>query len=412
VPTSKPTAPFKRHKTRHRGITYRERAGGNRTYYVLAAGRQIAVEGGEKEALTKQADLRGRVARGEKVAPSSVRFSVVAEEWYASKRKLRERSRANYRAALDNVLLPHFGHLRLATITPDAVAALIRELEGEGLSGSTIVNTLKPLSGTFKFAARRGLVTQNPVAVLSPDERPTPARREHRELSPQELDRLLAVAERYSYFPLVKTAVFSGLRLGELLGLTWEDIELERSQLHVWRQWTTGGGFSEPKTASSTRDVVLAGDLVRFLLEHKARSRFSTETDFVFASKRGTALGHRNVCRAFAEITEKAGLGGEPRFTFHSLRAVYAALMIERGITAAVLASQMGHSDSGVTERKYVHLFNRVRTDEAVREAMQAAMGLIGNSLASSDGNQREAEPSGEGADVSFLHEKMPAASG
>ena len=81
----------------------------------------------------------------------------------------------------------------------------------------------------------------------------------------------------------MKTAIFSGLRLGELLGLTWEDVDLERSQLHVWRQWTTGGGFSEPETASSIRHVVLADDLVRFLREHKARSRFSTEADFVFS---------------------------------------------------------------------------------------------------------------------------------
>jgi integrase len=197
-----------------------------------------------------------------------------------------------------------------------------------------------------------------------------------------------------------------------LLGLQWQDVDLERAQLHVWRQWTTGGGFSKPKTASSVRHVVLAQDLVHFLRAHKARSRFSTETDFVFASKRGTAAGHRNVCRAFTEITEKAGLGGEPRFTFHSLRAVYAALMIERGITSTVLASQMGHGDSGVTERAYVHLFNRVRTDEAVREAMQGAMGLIGKSLASTDGNQRETRPSGEGAGVAFLQQKVPATSG
>ncbi|HKG44431.1 MAG TPA: tyrosine-type recombinase/integrase [Gaiellaceae bacterium] len=81
------------------------------------------------------------------------------------------------------------------------------------------------------------------------------------------------------------------------------------------------------------------------------------------------------VCRAFSDITAKAGLDGEPRFTFHSLRAVYAALMVERGITSTVLASQMGHADSSVTERKYVHLFNRVRTDEAVRDAIQGAMG-------------------------------------
>ena len=72
----------------------------------------------------------------------------------------------------------------------------------------------------------------------------------------------------------------------------------------------------------------------------------------------------------------------------------------------------MGHADSGVTEREYVHLFNRVRTDEAVREAMQAAMGLIGNSLASRDGNQREPGPPAETAEVAFLHRKVPAASG
>ena len=85
--------------------------------------------------------------------------------------------------------------------------------------------------------------------------------------------------------------------------------------------------------------------------------------------------------------------------------------MIERGITSTVLASQMGHGDSGVTERAYIHLFNRVRTDEAVREAMQGAMGLVGKSLASRDGNQRETEDLGEGAEVASLLEKLPAAS-
>ena len=71
----------------------------------------------------------------------------------------------------------------------------------------------------------------------------------------------------------------------------------------------------------------------------------------------------------------------------------------------------MGHADSGVTERKYVHLFNRTRTDEAVREAMAAAMG-IGKSLTSTDGNEREPGDVGEAATVAFLHGKRPAASG
>jgi hypothetical protein len=90
---------------------------------------------------------------------------------------------------------------------------------------------------------------------------------------------------------------------------------------------------------------------------------------------------------------------------------VYAALLIERGITSTVLASQMGHADSGVTERKYVHLFNRVRTDEAVRAAVQEAMGANGKVVASTDGNEREPEAAARGGRVAFLHARLPAAS-
>ena len=84
--------------------------------------------------------------------------------------------------------------------------------------------------------------------------------------------------------------------------------------------------------------------------------------------------------------------------------------MVERGITSTVLADQMGHADSGVTERKYVHLFNRVRTDEAVREALAAAMG-VGKSLASADGSERENDGAGEATKIAFLHADRPAAS-
>ena len=117
--------------------------------------------------MAKQAELRGRVSRGEKVAPANIRFGLMAEEWLSSKRKLRTRSRANYRQALDLYLLPRFKNLKLGQVTPDRVAALVRELEADGKSGASILNVLKPLNGTFKLAARRGMTTQNPVALLT-----------------------------------------------------------------------------------------------------------------------------------------------------------------------------------------------------------------------------------------------------
>jgi hypothetical protein len=162
-----PADRFKRLKTRHRGITYRVRADGSRVYSVYCKGRYVQVDGGEREALALQADLRRQVARGQRVSPSKVAFAEVAEQWFESKRKLRPWTRKYYRDSLDRILLPRFGAMKIAQITPDHVAKLIRELETQGLAGKTIENYLLPLSGTLTFAVRRGLIATNPCTLLT-----------------------------------------------------------------------------------------------------------------------------------------------------------------------------------------------------------------------------------------------------
>src|SRR4051794_4551115 len=105
--------PTKRRPTRYRGISYRGRADGARTYSVYFQGRYIAVEGGEQEAVAKQAELRGKAARGGRaITPTRVTFAEVAEQWFESKRHLRPWTRKAYRAALDQVLIPRFGSMR------------------------------------------------------------------------------------------------------------------------------------------------------------------------------------------------------------------------------------------------------------------------------------------------------------
>jgi len=101
------------------------------------------------------------------VTSSRLTFAEVAEEWFASKRHLRPWTRKNHRAALDLVLIPRFGSMRLTAITPEQIAKLIRELEREGpsgrpLSSSMIDGYLRPLNGTMAFAIRRGLIAVNP----------------------------------------------------------------------------------------------------------------------------------------------------------------------------------------------------------------------------------------------------------
>src|SRR5207248_1901549 len=115
--------PFTRHKTRHRGIVYRKRGGGERTYYVYAAGRYLAAGSIENEALVKQAELRSQAARGERIViATKATFAEVAEQWFVSKHRLRPTTRGNYRKSLDNVILKRFGKRRIAAVTVDDIA--------------------------------------------------------------------------------------------------------------------------------------------------------------------------------------------------------------------------------------------------------------------------------------------------
>ena len=118
---------------------------------------------------------------------------------------------------------------------------------------------------------------------------------------------------RADYTSLLRTAVFTGLRLGELLGLQWQDVDFEERVIIVQRQWTKTHEFSTPKTAAGTRRVPITTDMVALLRAEKetafSKGRAKPE-DLVFPSRTGDPMMHRSVQRAFESIRDKAGLAG------------------------------------------------------------------------------------------------------
>jgi integrase len=182
--------------------------------------------------------------------------------------------------------------------------------------------------------------------------------------SDEEIEALLKASEelarqpasRYDYAPLLRTAIFTGLRLGELLGLQWRDIDLQERVLYVRRQWTRLGEYAPPKTKAAVRRIPLSDEIAREFAALKLRSRYSADTDPVFPARNGKPLGHRNASRrGFETAAVKASITG---VTFHSMRHAFASRMISRGINSTVLAAVMGHQSSTITERRYIHLFD------------------------------------------------------
>jgi integrase len=370
------------HSTRYRGLSYRQRNGKERTYlgYIPGRGRVRLNSTTERAAVDEYNDLRGQVAKGAKVAPSSVRFKDVAEEWLEQKNgRLKEWTLRNYRASLDNEILPRFGHRKLRDISVDDIAKFVRDLDAKGKSTSTIQNHLKPMSQTFRYAMRRGLISVNPVGLMTPDDRPEKrVQVKAYEWSDDEITSVFTTAEqlakgaraRADYTSLLRTAVFTGLRLGELLGLQWQDVDFEDRVIIVQRQWTKAHEFSTPKTTAGIRRVPLTADMVALLKTEKeaafSEGRAKPE-DLVFPSRAGSPMMHRSVQRAFESIRDRAGL--PEHLTFHDLRHAFASLAAHAGVETRMLSEAMGHSHATVTAR-YTHLYNRERAEENFRRAL------------------------------------------
>jgi integrase len=365
------------------GIYVRQLADGAQKYeiaYVGSDGRRRwqMIPGGVRDAERERRRILAEIDKGGKVEPNRDTFAAVADQWLKRQTKLRPRTLEWYEIAIRVHLVPRLGSKRLAEIDADAVADLIASMEAARYAAWTIRGVLTPLGRILDHAARKGWVAANPVGKLEKDERPAEGeRREMRILDRDEIVRLIEATDA-RYRALIATAVFTGLRQGELLGLTWEDVDLDAGLLRVRKQLDRKGRRVEPKTKKAVREVVLMPALTRMLREHKLASPYSREWDFVFASERGTALHYRNIVRRGLEpALKRAGLDGKPKLRWHDLRHTYASLLIAEGEDVVWVSRQLGHANPSVTLNVYADLFDRRKHADRMRSRMEAGYGSI-----------------------------------
>jgi integrase len=362
-----------------RGDSRSPSTGGFEIQYTDASGRvRQPVAGGVRAARLSRADAQAR--NGRDTARSATRsFLEVGEEWLELQTHLRPRTHDLYRTALRRHLEPRIGTMAIGDIDEDVIAGVIAELELQGLSGWTVRGILVPLGRVLAYAVRERLIPDNPIRRLERRERPHVVRREMRILRSEEIDALLRAATP-AYRPLLATAVFTGARQSELLGLQWADLDFDGGVVHVRRQLDRSGSYTEPKTPKALRGVVLMPSLAALLEEHQVRSPYGEATDPVFATATGRPMYYRNVTRRglTAAIT-KAGLAreGEPRLRFHDLRHTYASLLIAQGLNVVFISRQLGHASPSMTLDVYGGLFDRAEHAQRAVEGLEAAFSAM-----------------------------------
>jgi integrase len=284
-----------------------------------------------------------------------------------------------HRFHLDHDLLPRLGRRRISSLGVEDIAELIIELRAARRSAKTTANALATLQSVLRFARRRGWILADPVELLEPEERPHPPRRSRgRVLGQAEIERLLDACPSRGRI-LVETSLFSGLRISELLGLTWADIDFAAGLIRVWAQLSRPHRGEParrvpPKTPASVREVPLVPQLSDRLAAHRRATPFAASTDWVFVTSRGTPFGERNVARrVLKKAADATGLndGGQAHLRFHDLRHTFAShLIIDLNLDVAQVSRILGHASITITLDAYTHLFDNARHAREIRRQM------------------------------------------
>jgi integrase len=328
-----------------------------------------------------QRELLQRASRlGDLPLSPRLTFAEVAGRWLAefeakvAAGERRERTLDLYRSQLHRHLLPRLGRHRLALITTEDVVAVMHELQAEQLSPWTIKRILGALSCVFTFALRHGYITTHPFQRLERDERPHPLRSDQRVLTRAELPRLFVACPR-RHRSLLLTGAYTGMRLSEVLGLSWDDVDFAAGVVHVRHQLARGRRGVPPhrippKTRASVREIPLLPQLAAVLREHKRGSRFTSGSDYVFATGNGTPFLHHNVSkRVLRRAATGAGLDRPGRrVRFHDLRHTFAShLIIDIRLDVVQVSRILGHARTSMTLDTYTHLFEEARHGADVR---------------------------------------------
>jgi integrase len=252
----------------------------------------------------------------------------------------------SYEQALRDRINPDLGGHRLGDVQRVDVQDLADRLLAEGRDPSTIRNALMPLRVIYRRAIARGDIAVNPCSGI---ELPAVRGKRDRIASPQEAASLLAALPEADR-ALWATALYAGLRYGELAALAWEQVDLGTGRLHVSRAWDPKSGeFIEPKSRAGRRTVPIASVLRGYLLEHKLRSGRSE--GLVFPGARGGPFDSWAAQTRADKAWKKLS-----RLTLHQARHTFASLMIAAGVNAKALSTYMGHASITITLDRYGHL--------------------------------------------------------
>ena len=289
------------------------------------------------------------------------------KQWLESVRpSLEESTFVRYEQYVRLHTVPRLGRVRLTRLSPHHLQELYAERLEDGLSPTTVNHLHACIHSALERGVRWGMIPRNVSDLVDP---PKQAYFEQKPLSAEESKELLKAARGDRLEALYVLALTTGMRQGELLGLHWNDIDLDRGYISVRTTLKSGGSLKRPKSDSHRRSIVLTRLGIEALLQHRIRQEEEMaqaygawqDTGFVFTNTIGNHVDVHNLRkRAYPQILMKANL----RYVrFHDLRHSTATLLLSLGIHPKIVQELLGHTNISITMDIYSHAMPTLQQD-------------------------------------------------
>ena len=301
----------------------------------------------------------------------------LVKEWLPKQENiLKASSFASYKRIVNSYLVPRLGSIRLEEVTARRVEQMFNDLLTSGargkslkvntaLSAKTVSDIAGVLNRAFKDAVRWDLIATNPISSAKKPPRRT---KEMSAWTPEELNRFINVSSTDRFFAVWHLTATSGMRRGELLGLTWDDIDFEKSKVTIRKTRIRAGNATideTPKSRKSQRTFAIDKQTLAVLKKWKARQgseRLALGTllnEHVVTEADGTLPNPNTFSRRFKALCKKSGLRV---IRLHDMRHSYVVAARRAGADLKTISERIGHADPKVTLTVYDHVF--VEDDE------------------------------------------------
>jgi integrase len=335
--------------------------------------------GTKREAQVNLAELIASMAKGSYVERSKMTVAEFVrgrvDQWEAAG-DISARTAQRYRQLGENQIVPHVGAKALQKLTRLDVEGWHTTLRNGGLAARTIGHAHRVLSKALRDAEIDGLVAKN-VCKLQKAPKVADSEMTIARDVPGLVDKLRS--ERL-YVPAL-VALFTGMRLGEVLALRWNRVDLDGKVIQVreaLEPTNAGVRFKMPKSKAGRRDITLPGVLVDVLREYRKaalemRMKLGAgrlpDDALLFANLEGDPLQPSNVSSDWGDLAERIGV---PGVTFHGLRHTHASQLIASGVDIVTISKRLGHAKPSVTLAIYAHMITS--DDSKAAAAIDAAL--------------------------------------